>query len=526
MIFYSNRIKPKNFFGIPARFDVTDPYSVYRAKHYVYQFTRIGDILMTKCPQYHGFLRATLLDWDLPTSRQHVSHVGWYNRTKQLVDLLEKGRPAEESEDDYLLKKKIFADKVHRVYRSFLENLPCEQIYLYIEPTERYLRIIVKNITKADMCLILQLFEHIKLNLLFKFNFLDLAVVDRLGSKQISSINRFLLNYVFYSDKLKTRLIIGVPLAEHASMETITHIYPSALWPEREAMEMYGIRFNNHEDPRRLLTDYGVRITPMRKDFPPVGYEEVSYSEKDVSVRYHKIVLPQYDRSSDVDTLTVWGSRYSEDGSLAAMERTNKEKLTQTYDFLSKLLSFDNNGDPAELVSFFHADPVFFPTSSSNVLEDYSVQLVGCNDLSKLQYQNKLYLSWLYGKDTVHYTRDLKKLQRLRSALFKIPNFVLIAKKYRSKAKWYHFYKRNLLTKAQLEIFYKDWENQKYLWDSTVLAAFRPCVRHLKYMNISYMWFRFSTLNRDNEHKIRLGLQRMAENFENESIHSSKKKLN
>ena len=83
---------------------------------------------------------------------------------------------------------------------------------------------------------------------------------------------------------------------------SITKLYPSANWMEREVFDMYGIKFKNHPDMRRILTDYGFNGHPLRKDFPLTGFKEVRYSEKDKKVIYEPVKLEQDYRNFDFES--------------------------------------------------------------------------------------------------------------------------------------------------------------------------------------------------------------------------------
>jgi NADH-quinone oxidoreductase subunit C len=71
---------------------------------------------------------------------------------------------------------------------------------------------------------------------------------------------------------------------------------------EREVFDMYGIKFKNHPDLRRILTDYGFKGHPLRKDFPLTGFNEVRYSEKDKKVIYEPVKLEQNYRNFDFES--------------------------------------------------------------------------------------------------------------------------------------------------------------------------------------------------------------------------------
>ena len=91
---------------------------------------------------------------------------------------------------------------------------------------------------------------------------------------------------------------------EITSIESITSIYNSADWWEREIWDLFGIFFNNHPDLRRILTDYGFEGYPLRKDFPLSGYVEVRYDERQKRVICESLELAQEFRTFDF--LSPW----------------------------------------------------------------------------------------------------------------------------------------------------------------------------------------------------------------------------
>jgi NADH-quinone oxidoreductase subunit C len=137
---------------------------------------------------------------------------------------------------------------------------------------------------------------------LFRFTSLnDLFGVDLLGR---SVYNRYRLVYVLLSYVNNNRIYLNVSLPESGTVNSVTPLYPSANWLEREAWDMYGIFFHNHPDLRRILTDYGFRGHPLRKDFPLTGYTEVRYSEKQKRVLLKPVQLTQEYRYFEF--LTPW----------------------------------------------------------------------------------------------------------------------------------------------------------------------------------------------------------------------------
>ena len=117
---------------------------------------------------------------------------------------------------------------------------------------------------------------------------IDITAVDHPKQKQ-----RFEIVYQLLSVKYNQRLMLSVSVSEGIMLDTVTSIYASAGWYEREIWDMFGIFFRNHTDLRRILTDYGFKGHPLRKDFPITGYVEVRYSDYNKRVVYEKVNLSQ-----------------------------------------------------------------------------------------------------------------------------------------------------------------------------------------------------------------------------------------
>ena len=113
---------------------------------------------------------------------------------------------------------------------------------------------------------------------------------------------RFKIVYLLLSHENNLRIIISSAIDETSSVPSITKIFPSANWMEREVFDMYGIKFKNHPDLRRILTDYGFKGHPLRKDFPLTGHNEVRYSEDDKKVIYEPVKLEQNYRNFDYES--------------------------------------------------------------------------------------------------------------------------------------------------------------------------------------------------------------------------------
>jgi NADH-quinone oxidoreductase subunit C len=110
---------------------------------------------------------------------------------------------------------------------------------------------------------------------------------------------RFDVVYHFLSMYRNQRIRVKVSIREDEIVPSILSVHPSANWFEREVFDMYGILFSGHPDLRRILTDYGFRGHPLRKDFPTTGYTEVRYDEREKRVVYEPVSLVQEYRQFD-----------------------------------------------------------------------------------------------------------------------------------------------------------------------------------------------------------------------------------
>ena len=126
---------------------------------------------------------------------------------------------------------------------------------------------------------------------------IDITAVDYPDKK-----NRFRMVYLLLSHEFNKRVIIDFALNENDKVFSITGIFPSANWMEREVFDMYGIDFKDHPDLRRILTDYEFEGYPLRKDFPITGHKEVRYSEEKKKVIYEPVKLEQDYRNFDYNS--------------------------------------------------------------------------------------------------------------------------------------------------------------------------------------------------------------------------------
>ena len=120
---------------------------------------------------------------------------------------------------------------------------------------------------------------------------------------------RFKMVYLLLSHEKNSRIKIEFDIKEGEILSSLTSIFPSANWMEREVFDMYGVEFKDHPDLRRILTDYGFKGHPLRKDFPLTGHDEVRYSEEDKKVIYEPVKLEQNYRNFDYES--PWeGTKY------------------------------------------------------------------------------------------------------------------------------------------------------------------------------------------------------------------------
>ena len=135
------------------------------------------------------------------------------------------------------------------------------------------------------------------------------TLVDITGVDHPDRVKRFDVVYHLLSMYTNSRIRIRTEVAEDGMVPTALGVHPSANWFERETFDMFGILFSGHPDLRRLLTDYGFRGHPLRKDFPTTGYTEVRYDEALKRVVYEPVKLVQEYRLFDF--MSPWeGAQY------------------------------------------------------------------------------------------------------------------------------------------------------------------------------------------------------------------------
>jgi NADH-quinone oxidoreductase subunit C len=120
---------------------------------------------------------------------------------------------------------------------------------------------------------------------------------------------RFEVVYHLLSVTKNHRIRLRVSTDEETPVPSVTSVWPVAGWLEREVFDLFGVLFEGNDDLRRILTDYGFRGHPMRKEFPLSGYVELRYSEEQKRVVYEPVRLAQDFRSFDF--LSPWeGAEY------------------------------------------------------------------------------------------------------------------------------------------------------------------------------------------------------------------------
>ena len=153
------------------------------------------------------------------------------------------------------LEKKINSELTTKIKKTEIRH---EQLYINID-----------NEDLIDVTLFIKSNENTKFRQL-----IDITVVDYPENAQ-----RFKVVYLFLSHEFNQRIILSYLISENEVIPSLTPIYPAANWMEREVFDMYGVKFKDHPDMRRILTDYGFEGHPLRKDFPLTGHTEVRYSE-------------------------------------------------------------------------------------------------------------------------------------------------------------------------------------------------------------------------------------------------------
>ena len=183
------------------------------------------------------------------------------------------------------LEKKINSELTTKIKKSEIKH---NQLYLSIDSKDL-----------INVALFIKSNENTKFRQL-----IDVTVVDH-----PENIQRFKVVYLFLSHEFNQRIILNYLIGENEVIPSLTAIYPAANWMEREVFDMYGVKFKDHPDLRRILTDYGFEGHPLRKDFPLTGHTEVRYSEDQKKVIIEPVKLEQNYRNFDYES--PWeGTKY------------------------------------------------------------------------------------------------------------------------------------------------------------------------------------------------------------------------
>ena len=169
----------------------------------------------------------------------------------------------------------------------------------YSEIKHKQIYILINCEDLLDVVMLLTTNKNIKFKQL-----IDITAVDYPENQK-----RFKIVYLLLSHELNQRIILSYYIDENQQIPSLTKIFPSANWMEREIFDMYGIKFTDHPDLRRILTDYGFEGHPLRKDFPLTGHTEVRYSEDQKKVVNEPVKLEQNYRNFDYES--PWeGTKY------------------------------------------------------------------------------------------------------------------------------------------------------------------------------------------------------------------------
>ena len=176
------------------------------------------------------------------------------------------------------LEKRINSELTTKIKKTEIKH---DQIYLETDKDDL-----------VDICLFLKNNKDTKFRQL-----IDITVVD-----YPERIQRFDVIYLLLSHEFNQRLVLKYSISENEVITSLTNIFPSSNWMEREVFDMYGVSFKDHPDLRRILTDYGFEGHPLRKDFPLTGHSEVRYSEDEKKVISEPVKLEQNYRNFDYES--------------------------------------------------------------------------------------------------------------------------------------------------------------------------------------------------------------------------------
>ncbi len=187
----------------------------------------------------------------------------------------------------FFLKKYVLSLKT--ILKTVIKEIRIKNNDLEIKTTSNNLCAVLYFLQKHTLCQYKQL--------------IDIACSDVPGKR-----HRFSINYLLLSLRYNTRLTLVVKTNEVSPLPSVTVLYRSANWLEREVWDLYGVFFDLHPDLRRILTDYGFSGHPLRKDFPLTGFLEVYYNDSTKRLSYEPVELAQEYRTFTLQS--PWKANY------------------------------------------------------------------------------------------------------------------------------------------------------------------------------------------------------------------------
>ena len=204
---------------------------------------------------------------------------------------------------NWLLKK--YALFLKKVLKTVVKEIRLKNTDLEIKTTPNNLRALLYFFQNHTLCQYKQL--------------IDIACSDVPGKTR-----RFSVNYLLLSIRYNTRINIVIKTNEVSPLPSVTPLYRSANWLEREVWDLYGVFFDSHPDLRRILTDYGFSGHPLRKDFPLTGFVEVYYNDSTKRLSYEPVELAQEYRTFTLQSPWIQNYQKLMDTSSNSHQNSNK----------------------------------------------------------------------------------------------------------------------------------------------------------------------------------------------------------
>ena len=252
---------------------------------------------ITYCKTLRTFPIFRFFYYKKPTVHYYEGGFGWSEKVKVEVFPLIYNKKFFKF---FLVKKLNFFYKFFNFFDKFLFI----KIKLFLQKFINFIIFLEKNFLSIYLKkkFFIFFFKYLKNFNLFSFKILtDLTAIDYLGYRLKK---RFKIVYNLFSLKYNYRLLVNIIIDLKEGLPSLTLIFPNSNWLEREVWDMFGIIFFNHYDFRRILTDYGFKWFPMRKDFPITGYIELCYDEIIQDISYRPVKLMQEMRFYTLTTST------------------------------------------------------------------------------------------------------------------------------------------------------------------------------------------------------------------------------